>query len=372
VLVVRRLETIDAWLLAVSRPIRAVVLLLTFVSMAAATLPRVPKAAVDFSHWPLLSRIFQPSDFGTDTIADGYEARVVRHDVRDMYTKQGVEQTPLEAATWSPEASSPYPPAALLGLAALAAAGDAAGVGLYGAVGALAIGFLAVSLVYFLRTRWYLFPLLYLNFSYVAERFFFVQDGSYLLMLVMVLGALMVARRRPLAAHLLMAVATTIKLSPAFYLARLRSMPPAAAALALAIVAAGLLLPILIWDHYLDIYRYQETLKGGGGWATAGAVAVAGAAAWLLLRADQRGRLDLEDWIGWSLVPAALFFAFKLNAVRHLLIVLLVPDRRAMRNVAAAAGLGIAALAGPAVPLNAVLPVVTAILLMTLSWHGRQ
>jgi len=343
--------------------------------MTAATLPRIPRPAVDFSRWPLLAGITQPDEFGTDTIADMYETRVVRHDLRDMYTKRGVEQTPLEAATWSREASSPYPPVALLGLAALAAMGDAAGVGLYGAVSALALVFLAGSLAYFLRTRWYLFPLLYLNFSYVADRFFHVQDGSYLLMLVVVLAALALARRRSTAAHLLMALAITIKLSPLFYLARLRSLRsirPAVAAAVAGLVLAGLLLPWLIWDQYLDIYRYQQAVKGGDVWATAGGLAAAALSAWLLVRADRRSRFDLEDWIGWSLVPVALFFAFKLNAARHLLLVLLVPDRRAMRNVAAALGLGIAAVAAPVVPLNAVLPVVTAVLLATLFWHGRQ
>ena len=341
--------------------------------MSAAALPRVPKPAVDFSRWPLLGGLTQPDEFGTDTIADMYETRVVRHDVRDMYTKRGVEQTPLEAATWSREASSPYPPVALLGLAALAAAGDATGIGLYGAVSILAIVFLAGSLAYFLRTRWYLFPLLYLNFSYVAERFFHVQDSSYLLMLVVVLAALAFARaRRSTAAHMLMAAAITIKLSPLFYLARFRSMRPHVAVATVGFVLAGLLLPLLIWENYLDIYRYQQALKGGDVWATLGGLAAAAVSAGLLLRADRRGRFDLEDWIGWSLVPVALFFAFKLNAARHLLVVLLVPDRRAMRNVAAAVGLGIATLAGPGVPMNAVLPLVTAMLLATLYWHGRE
>ena len=147
---------------------------------------------------------------GTDTIADNYEARVVRNDVRDMYTKRLVEQTPLEAATWSKEAASPYPPVTLLVLAGLAAVGDAAGIGLAGAVAALALVFLALSLVYFLRTRWYLFPLLYLNFGYLAERFFFVQDGSYLVMLVVVMAALLLVARRPGAGALLMAVAATM------------------------------------------------------------------------------------------------------------------------------------------------------------------
>lgn len=368
----RRLEVLDAWLLARSWPVRALILILTLVSMTASALPRVPKPAVDFSRWPLLNGITQPDEFGTDTIADMYEARVVRHDVRDMYTKRGVEQTPLEAATWSREASSPYPPVALLGLAALAAMGDAAGIGLYGAVAVLAIVFLAGSLAYFLRTRWYLFPLLYLNFSYVADRFFHVQDGSYLLMLVVVLAALALARRHATAAHVLMAVAITIKLSPLFHLARLRAMRPAFAAAVAGLVLAGLVLPWLIWQNYLDIYRYQQALKGGDVWATIGGLAAAAVSAWLLLRADRRRHFELEDWIGWSLVPVALFFAFKLNAVRHLLLVLLVPDRRVIRNLAAAVGFGIVAAGSPSVPLNAVLPLVAAILLTTLYWYGRK
>jgi hypothetical protein len=191
-------------------------------------------------------------------------------------------------------------------------------------------------------------------------------------MLVVVLGALLLARSRPAVAHVLMAVAITIKLSPLFHLARLRTMRPTVAAAVLGVVAAGLVLPVWIWDRYLDIYRYQETLKGGDTWATAGGLAVAGLCAWLLVRADRRGAFELEDWIGWSLVPAALFFAVKLNAVRHLLIVLLIPDRRAMRNIAAAVGLAVGALGGAGVPLNASLPLVTALLLATLYWQGRQ
>jgi hypothetical protein len=67
-----------------------------------------------------------------------------------------------------------------------------------------------------------------------------------------------------------------------------------------------------------------------------------------------------------------LFFAVKFNAVRHLLIVLLVPDRRAIRNLAAAVGLALAAVTAPSLPLNAALPVVTALLLASLYWQGRQ
>ena len=82
-----------------------------------------------------------------------------------MYTRRKLQQTPLEASTWSKQASSPYPPFTLLSLAGLHAIGERVGVGLYGMVLLLAVLFVTLSAVYFLRTRWYLFPLLYLNFA---------------------------------------------------------------------------------------------------------------------------------------------------------------------------------------------------------------
>src|SRR4030095_15740409 len=121
----------------------------------------VPRAYLDFRSVPLLRYVPQYETYGTDTIADMYEARVVLNDVSDMYTKAHVEQTPLEALTWSKEASAPYPPATLLIEAGLFALGERTGIGFYGLVAGLAILFLALSAVYCLRTRWYLFPLLY-------------------------------------------------------------------------------------------------------------------------------------------------------------------------------------------------------------------
>ena len=84
-------------------------------------------------------------------------AKVVLNDPSDMYTKARLEQTPLEKATWTREASAPYPPAALLAAAGLYAIGAATGIGFYGMVLLLAALFLALSLWYFLQTRWYCF-----------------------------------------------------------------------------------------------------------------------------------------------------------------------------------------------------------------------
>ena len=359
------LGVIDRRLMAVSAPVRAVVILVTLAVMTYTVLPKIPRPFLDLSRWPALAGVTQPDSFGTDTIADAYEARVVRNDVRDMYTKSKVEQTPLEAATWTKEASSPYPPATLLALAALAASGDALGIGLYGMVAGLAVLFLALSLVYFLRTRWYLFPLLYLNFAYLAERFFFVQDASYLVMLVVVMAALLVARRAPIASQALMAVAIVMKLSPLYYIRHFRTMPRAAAVLFGTILVAGLIAPYFLWDNYLSIFIYNNDLKGSA-WSGIGALAGAAFLAGVLSSVESRRRWDLEDLIGWSLVPMALFFAIKMNVARHLLLVLLVPDTRGLRNVAAAVGLGLHALLPAVIVLNSTLPIVGAILVWGL------
>jgi hypothetical protein len=184
-----------------------------------------------------------------------------------------------------------------------------------------------------------LFPLLYLNFSYFGERFFYVQDGSYLVMLTLVLAALLAARRFPSAAHTLMAVATVTKLSPIYYVRHLRLMRRPVAIAFIAILGAGLILPYFIWENYSYIFQYNSELKGDA-WAVLGALALAVPFTIGLAWVENRRRFDLEDLIGWSLVPVALFLAFKMNAARHLLLPLLIPDRRAVRNVAVGLGMG--------------------------------
>ena len=227
--------------------IKKLVIALTVVVMIGTSLPNVPRAWVDFSGLPLLGRLDQFETYGTDTIADMYGSKVVLNDPLDMYTKAKLAQTPLEAATWSKEASAPYPPVMLLTMAGLYAVGETIGVGYYGMILALAVMFLGLSLCYFLATRWYLFPLLYLNFVYVSHRFVYVQDGSYLVMLVVVLGALLLARARHPSSHALMAVATTMKLSPLYYAKNVFAMtrPMAVAFVWILAAAVGLTLHAL-------------------------------------------------------------------------------------------------------------------------------
>jgi hypothetical protein len=356
---------LDAWLMSAPTFVRVAVVLATLVTMAAASLPKVPRPAVDYSRLPVLNHIRQPDTFGTDTIADMYEARVVLNDVRDMYTKVKVDQTPIEVRTWSKEASAPYPPVSLLLEAGLYAAGEWTGAGFYGMILGLAGVFIGMSLRMFWTTRWYLFPILYLNFSYFSERFVHVQDSSYLIMLLVVIAALGLARRGSTGCHALMALAITIKLSPLYYAKNLVRMCRRDAAVFVAIVAAGLVLPIVIWENYLYIYRYGSELKGN--WQTlAGAATFAipfAVAAWYV---ETRGGFDLEDRVGWGLVPVAMFLGFKMNVARHLLVVLLVPDKRGVRNVAAAVGLAVPALLPGFVRFNSALPIAAGVLCLGL------
>ena len=134
--------------------VRVVILALTIAAIVAQAVPWVPRAVFDYSGLPLLNRIHQQDTFGTDTVADSYESRVVLHDVRDMYTKRETEQTALEAHYWSKAASAPYPPATLLLESALYALGGRTITGFYLTILGLAALFLTTSLLYCLRTHW--------------------------------------------------------------------------------------------------------------------------------------------------------------------------------------------------------------------------
>jgi hypothetical protein len=361
----------DGWLMQRPAWVRRLVLTVTVAGMIAVSLPKVPRTFVDYRHVPLLSGLTQPETFGTDTIADMYEAKVVLNDPADMYTKTQLAQTPLEAATWSREASAPYPPAVLLVEAALYAIGTAAGVGLYGMILLLAVIVIGLSLRYCLRTRWYLFPLLYLNFAYFSTRFVSVQDGSYLVMLTVILAALTTVRARRAGPHLLVALAITMKLSPLFYLVNLGRMRRGVAVAFVAILAAGLVLPYFVWDNYLYIFRFNDGIKGHW-YDTVGAAAIAIPFAVALAYVQARLDFDWEDRIGWGLVPFALFLGFKMNVARHLLIVLLVPDKRVWRTAAAAVGLALPVALPSWVRFNSALPITAGLLTLVLVMYLRQ
>lgn len=345
--------------------LRLSVMVATAVVMLAWSMPHIPRVYVDFSRVPILRGIEQPETYGTDTIADMYAAKVVLNDPADMYARQRLEQTPLEAATWSKEASSPYPPLMLLSLAFLYVLGDVTGLELYGMVLVLAVSFIALSAWYFWRTRWYLFPILYLNFAYFAERFVEVQDGSYLIMLNVVVVALLLAERRRDVPHVLMAIATVLKLLPLYHLAHMPEMRPRTRAVVAGVLAAGFVLPYFIWDNYLYIYSFNAGNKGGLTSALGG-LAVALPMAWLIWRRERGNDFDADERVGWALVPFAVFLAVKTNAARPLLIALLVPDKRGVRNVAAAVGLLLFEMFPSWIRLGSVTYIATAVLLVWL------
>jgi hypothetical protein len=321
---------------------------------------------------PLLRSVHQPETYGPDTIADTYGAKVVLNDVGDMYTKAHLEQTPLEASTWTKEESAPYPPAMRVAHAAMFAAGEWTGIGFFGLTLALAVFFLAGSAWYFLQTRWYLFPLLYLNFSYFADRFVSVQDGSYLVMLTCVLGALLLARRRRPAASLLMALATTMKLLPLAYARYLTRLPRRAASGYSVIVIAGLVLPFFIWEHYGDIYQFANERKGNDWLDVLGASLLVAPFTLVLWYVEERRSYDAEERIGSSLVPFALFAALLANSGRHLLIALVVPDKRVGRNLAAAIAVALHTLLPGIVRLGAVTYVALAVMCVALALELQQ
>jgi hypothetical protein len=91
----------------------------------------------------------------------------------------------------------------------------------------------------------------------------------------------------------------------------------------------------------------------------------------LIAYVETRLGFDWEERIGWSLVPVAVFLALKLNAPRHLLLVLLVPDKRGLRNVAAAVAMLVPALV-PSVRFGAAGPIAVAILLGGLIRYVRR
>jgi hypothetical protein len=360
---------LDAALMRAPRAVRTCLYVLTAGVMAATALPLVPRQIVDLSDSTLIGTLQRHDTYGNDTIGDGYEARVVLNDWRDMYTKTRLEMTPLEAATWPKEACAPYPPAVLLAEAGLYALGNYVGIGFYGAILTLAVVFVVASGRYFLKTRWYLFPALYLNFAYFGERLVYIQECSYLVVLTVLMAALYLARRDHPASHALVAVATAMKLSPLYYLVNLGRLRRRDAALYVAILATGFVVPYFVWENYLYIFRYSAELKGD--WDNAAAALAAAIPFALVLRyVETRLQFDWEDRLGWGLVPFSLLLALKMNVARHLLIVLLVPDKRGIRNIAAAVGLLVPVVFG--VPFNASLGFAALVLILGLTYYLKE
>jgi hypothetical protein len=135
------------------------------------------------------------------------------------------------------------------------------------------------------------------------------------------------------------------------------------------ILVAGLVLPYFIWDNYLDIYRYASERKGNDWMDVAGALLLTVALTLLLWHVEERCGFDAEERIGWSLVPFALCAGLLANSGRHLLIALIVPDKRVGRNMAAAVGLALHSLFPDVVRLGSLVYVTTAVLVFVLVYE---
>lgn len=370
--IIGRIGALDARLVAASPLTRRLILAATLIVMGHVGIREVPREYADLSALPGLSGLQRHDTYGPDTVADMYAAKVTLNNVRDMYTRREVAQTPREAELWTKEASSPYPPVMLLSTAALYAVGEATGIGFYGLVLGLACLFVALSLLYFSRTRWYLFPLLYLNFAYFGTRFFYVQDGTYLIMLVVVMAALLLSQRRRPVAHLLMAIAITMKLSPLYYVRNVGLMTRATAVTFITIIVAGLILPYFIFENYSYIYRFHSDLKGQHWYNLVGPLLVVVPFSVVLAYVEARLNFDIQDRIGWALVPFAMLLALKMNTARHLLFALLVPDKRGFRNLAAVIGLGLHTLMPSVVLMGSIVPIASGLLVLTMVYYLRE
>jgi hypothetical protein len=196
-----------------------------------------------------------------------------------------------------------------------------------------------------------------------------VQDDSYLALLVVVMIALVIARwahsGSDASLHL-KALAISMKRSRAAYAREMLTMRRGTAMIFAAILFAGFVLPYFIWDNYLTIFTFHDQVKGNI-YDTIAAVVLVVPFTIVLWYVETRLGFDLEDRIGWSLVPFAMFVGIKMRVARHLLIVLLVPDKRGPRNIAASIGLALYAAAPDVFRLGSVLYITTVLLFEVLA-----
>jgi hypothetical protein len=168
-----------------------------------------------------------------------------------------------------------------------------------------------------------------------------------------------------------MAIAIAMKVTPLWFAKNIFLMPRKSAWTFAAIVAAGLVAPVFIWDNYLYIVSFHETVKGDRlGLVAAVVYAVPFAIA--LWYADAKLGFDWEDRIGWSMVPLGMFLAMRMNVPRHLLMALLIPDKRAVRNLIAAVALAPPTFWPGVFRFGAMLPISTVLLFAVLAGYLRR
>jgi hypothetical protein len=152
-----------------------------------------------------------------------------------------------------------------------------------------------------------------------------------------------------------------MKLTPLYYVKNLLLMRGWVATLFVVILFAGFLVPYFVWDTYLYIYSFHEASKGDR-YGLLAAIGYGMPFAVLLAYIEAKLGFDMEDRVGWGMVPFAMCLAMKMNVPRHLLMALLVPDKRGLRNVAAAVPLGLNFLLPGIFRFGSVLSVATVLL----------
>ena len=200
-----------------SRSVKIIVLAFTFSFIIISRATMLPE-----DRWDIWEGQIHESP-GKDFVADNYTAKVVTNDWTDMYVKEGVNQTENEAKTWTKEQSSPYPPLTIIVYGPLKFIGDSTGLGFYGSMVLMELLLMVAIFIYCIRTKWYLFPLIYLN-PFIAYRFWWVGDLSNVLMLLVIMGALFLSTNKGPLKHIAVAVATGMKFAPIYYMKNLFKM----------------------------------------------------------------------------------------------------------------------------------------------------
>ena len=335
----------DAWLLARPWSVRGLVLGLTLAFAVIVRLSYVPASYHDFG--PLNRGV----DYGCDYYSDAYGARAVYNHPTDMYTRRLTEQTRPEMY-WPKRSVAPYPPAELFLLAGAHALGEASGVGLYGVLIGMDFLLMGLMLAYALKVRWYLFPLLYTN-VFLAYRFWGIGSLNGLLVVFFLMLGVLLARSRPNAAILSAVFAVCLKLTPVFFLTNFLRFRRATALAATALLLAGFVVPLFVFENYRYIYGFHATRDigpivralgalgvSGGQAATLAAVAgwvmplvVGGTFSLVLLYAQYKLDFTWEDRIGWAAAPFSLLFSMRTLSMRTLFEAMTLPDRRHARSL---------------------------------------
>jgi hypothetical protein len=339
------LTRLDAWLMARSTRVRVAVLGSTLAFAVLVRLAHVPASYHDFG-W-----LNRGNDYGCDYYSDAYGARTVFNHPLDMYTRRLTEQTRAETY-WPKRSVAPYPPAELLLLAGAHALGQATGLGLYGMLMATDALLVLLVLAYSLQTRWYLFPLVELN-VFLAYRFWGIGSFNGLLVLLFLMLGVMAARARPALGILAAVFAVCLKLTPIFFLTNFLRFRRRTAVLAAALLFAGFVLPLFVFENYRYIYgfhatrdirpivqalatlgvdgRHAATLAAVVGWALP--LVFGGAFSLVLLYAQLKLDFTWQDRIGWAAVPFSLLFSLRMLSMRTLFEAMAIPDRRQVRSL---------------------------------------